>query len=167
MGVFPQVCSLTEVFESLFKRLHYVLVYVHGFGTDHTEYHDTPVYHDKSYKAPVHAYDHHLNSYEHHGSPYYTSPAPYYKPQASGYGYGHINEYGEAKHGYGYQDGYGYHGSTAAHYGGYGKAAHSPYYAAVPYGGKYAAPSYHGPLYGHHAQARTGFASGFGYGYIA
>eukprot|EP00095_Tigriopus_kingsejongensis_P009856 maker-scaffold853_size88743-snap-gene-0.11 protein:Tk09856 transcript:maker-scaffold853_size88743-snap-gene-0.11-mRNA-1 annotation:"ankyrin repeat containing protein" len=147
-------------------------VYVHGFGTDTNDY-QTPIYHDHSYQAshPAPAYGHSGHHYE-APKPYYPA-APYYK---SGYGYGHINEYGDAKHGYGYNEGYGYpapaHGygnAAAPHHAGGSAAYYAPSYHA---GSKYSTgPNYYAPLtasphYGHHAQARTGFASGFGYGYI-
>ena len=91
--------------------------------------HHAPVYYGKQKYAPYHAGGHHgyghhghhghhghLGHLGHHGhngygkayGKAYASPKAYAGYAAKGYGgygYGHIDEYGQPKHGYGYQDG--------------------------------------------------------------
>jgi len=104
-----------------------------------TPVYQPPVYHAKPYGGPA----------------YYEKPA-----YLQGYGYGHIDGYGNARHGYGFQKRYGY---EAPVYNEYAAAPAPAPYQPGPLGVSPAAPVYgqapapHTPSLGH----------GFGYGFTA
>ena len=99
------------------------------------------------------------------------------------YGYGHIDPYLNAKHGYGYSKGYGYEKTYGYGHGGYGsghgkvnqnikerkkylilKKIFQGYGYATPY----AAPApHHAPVYGHNSYDYGHAPAGYGAGYGA
>ena len=108
-------------------------VYVHGFGTTN----DNEIDHYNDYNnevPPASNYIYDKPAYGHYQAPVYHpkpyAPAPTYYDKGGylqGYGYGHIDGYGNARHGYGFGKRYGYEAPV------YNEYAHAPVYNEYPH----------------------------------